>query len=73
MHDEHLYEETKRMIWLSAYANNNPRSCYHWMCDATYDEWKKRNKIDQYKKAHSEVTRKVAGEDEEEDEEEDED
>lgn len=25
-------------IWLSAYASNNPRSDYHWQCDACYDE-----------------------------------
>ena len=30
-------EETERMIWLSAFANNNPRSDYHWRCDACYD------------------------------------
>ena len=25
-------------MWLSAYAANNPRSDYHWQCDACYDE-----------------------------------
>lgn len=48
---EALMEETKRKIWLSAYANNNPRSDYHWHCDACYDEWKKRNDLESYEKA----------------------
>ena len=55
--DEWLYGETKDMIWLSAYASNNPRSCYHWRCDATYVEWKRRGNVDQYGKAHAEVSR----------------
>ena len=42
MTDEDLYKEAKQKIWLSAYANNNPRSRYHWQCDATYEEAKKR-------------------------------
>jgi hypothetical protein len=33
-----LEKETKDKIWLSAYANNNPRSDYHWHVDACYDE-----------------------------------
>lgn len=40
------------MIWLSAYASNNPRSDYHWQCDACYDECKKRGKEDIYNRAH---------------------
>jgi hypothetical protein len=51
-----LFKETKERIWLSAYANNNPRSCYHWQCDATYDEWLRRDgKTDQYAAAHAQV------------------
>jgi len=57
MTDEQLYAETKQMIWLSAYASNNPRSDYHWQCDACYDAWGLRNKQDQYSKAHKEVRR----------------
>ena len=53
MADEELFKETKMKIWLSAYAANNPISCYHWQCDYTYDEWKRRDKIDQYGVAHS--------------------
>jgi len=37
MNKEALKRETEHMIWLSAYASNNPRSDYHWMCDACYD------------------------------------
>ena len=51
MSDEELYEETKDKIWFSAWANNNPRSDYHWQCDATYDEWVHRGKVDQYQRA----------------------
>lgn len=32
-----LLTEIKDKIWLSAYANNNPRSDYHWQCDACHD------------------------------------
>lgn len=42
MTDPELYQECKSKIWLSAYANNNPRSDYHWQSDACYDESKKR-------------------------------
>jgi len=39
---EGLRKETKDKIWLSGYANNNPRSDYHWHVDACYDELMKR-------------------------------
>ena len=52
MTDEKLFEEMKSKIWLSAYANNNPRSDYHWHVDALYDEDKRRSGNDNmYKKA----------------------
>lgn len=44
MDDEKLLQECKDRIWLSAYANNNPRSDYHWQVDACYDECVRRNK-----------------------------
>ena len=50
--EKELYDSCKQMIWLSAYANNNPRSDYHWQCDACYAECKKRCKEDIYKRAH---------------------
>ena len=52
MTDEELFDEAKSKIWLSAYANNNPRSCFHWQCDATYDEAKRREKPEIYSRAH---------------------
>jgi hypothetical protein len=51
--DENLYEECRSKIWLSAYASNNPNSCYHWQCDYCYDESSRRGKIEEiYSKAH---------------------
>ena len=52
MSDKELYEECKSKIWLSAYANNNSRSDYHWHCDACYAECGRRNKKDIYNKAY---------------------
>jgi hypothetical protein len=58
MDDEKLYDACKETIWLSAYAHNNPRSDFHWMCDACYDECRRRGKADQiYKKAYDVVSR----------------
>lgn len=44
-------------IWLSAYANNNPRSDYHWQADACYDEAKRRGEIDLYHRAWVKASR----------------
>jgi hypothetical protein len=55
MNDEQLFKETKQYIWLSACANNNPRSDYHWMADATYQEWNNRNKLEKYTEAYEAV------------------
>lgn len=38
-------------IWLSAYANNNPRSDYHWQADACWEEAMRRGKPDLYSEA----------------------
>jgi hypothetical protein len=38
-------------IWLSAYADSNPRSDYHWKADACYDEAERRGKPELYRKA----------------------
>lgn len=48
MSDEKLFDETKHKIWLSAYANNNPRSDYHWHAQACYNEWVHRGKEGRY-------------------------
>lgn len=40
--DADLQKQAQDRIWLSGYASNNPRSCYHWQADACYDEAKRR-------------------------------
>ena len=52
MNDEDLQKQCEDFIWLSAYANNNPRSDYHWQCDACYDECQKRGKLEIYQRAY---------------------
>jgi hypothetical protein len=59
MSTKELREECEHMIWLSAYANNNPRSDYHWQCDACYDECEGRNKLYIYEQAHKYVSSSV--------------
>jgi len=54
--DKELRVECERMIWLSAYANNNLRSDYHWQCDACYDEASNRGKKHIYSQAHQAVS-----------------
>ncbi len=44
--DEELRKTCSEYQWLSAYANNNPKSDYHWKVDCCYDECKARNKVD---------------------------
>ena len=53
-----LLEETESKIWLAAYAANNPRSDYHWHCDACYDECARRGKVEIYDKAHKRASEK---------------
>lgn len=57
MSDDELFEATRNGIWLSAYAGNNPRSDYHWQADVYYDEWKHREKSDEYDRAHKAAMR----------------
>ena len=52
MTDDELSKEMDLKIWLSAYANNNPRSCYHWQADATYSECKRRGKPELYTESY---------------------
>ena len=56
MDDKQLRDACEQMIWLSAYANNNPRSDYHWQCDACYDECHNRDKVYIYEQAHKYVS-----------------
>lgn len=50
--DKKLEEECGSKIWLSAYANNNPRSDYHWHAQACYDECRRREKPEIYERAY---------------------
>jgi hypothetical protein len=61
MDEKALKEECKSKIWLSAYANNNPRSDYHWHVDACYDECAKRTKPEIYKSAYEETYKSIRG------------
>ena len=57
--DEELRGKCEEFIWLSAYANNNPRSDYHWQCDACYDEATRRGNPDIYSNAYEAVSQGV--------------
>jgi hypothetical protein len=54
--DALLGKECNMKIWLSAYANNNPRSDYHWHADACYDECQRREKPEIYNNEHKRLT-----------------
>ena len=57
--DEAYLGIAEERIWLSAYANNNPRSDYHWQADACYDEARRRGKPALYERAYQNVLRSV--------------
>lgn len=57
MTDAEFLKEAEQSIWLSAYANNNPRSDYHWHADTCYHEAQRRGKPELY----SEAFRKASG------------
>ena len=61
LNHKELRDTCEEMIWLSAYANNNPRSDYHWQCDACYDECVKRDTVNIYENAHAELVKEVRG------------
>lgn len=50
--DTEFVRVAEQAIWLSAYANNNPRSDYHWMADACYSEATRRGKPELYQQAY---------------------
>ena len=60
MTDEQLLKEAEQDIWLSAYAQNNRRSDYHWHADECYEEAKRRNKSEIYTQAFN-AARKHTG------------
>ncbi|XAI95145.1 hypothetical protein [Microcystis phage Mwe-JY13] len=49
--DEEFVKDAEMQIWLSAYANNNPRAPAHEEVDKAYDEAKRREKPWLYKRA----------------------
>ncbi len=51
MDETAFLQEAEQKIWLSAYANNNPRSDYHFMADACCDEANRRGKPELYTQA----------------------
>ncbi len=55
MTDEALRTECESKIWLSAYANNNRRSDYHWQADVCQAVCVERNKPEIYKRAFKSV------------------
>lgn len=57
MDDEAFMDKAKSKIWLSAYANNNPRSDYHWQADACYSEANRRGKPELYQQAWERAAR----------------
>lgn len=60
MSDEELERHCESYIYFSAYAHNNPTSDYHFLCDAGYDECKRRGRPEIYKRAY-EAARRSAG------------
>ena len=61
LNDNLLRETCNKMIWLSAYANNNPGSDYHWQCDACYDECSRRDKVSIYEQEHANLVAEIRG------------
>ncbi len=59
--DANLRKKCNEFIWLSAYASNNPRSDYHWQCDACYDECQRRGKGNIYSEEHAKLVREARG------------
>jgi hypothetical protein len=57
--DEEFVKIAEERIWLSAYADNNPRSDYHWQADACYDEARRRGRPDLYRQAWDTVHREL--------------
>lgn len=51
MTEEEYLDNAERQIWLSAFANNNPRAPAHKEVDRAYDEAKRRGKTYLYQRA----------------------
>lgn len=55
-----LEEETDSKIWLSAFANNNQRSDYHWHVDVCYIECEARQP-GMYERVFNRVRKRTCG------------
>jgi Mlc titration factor MtfA (ptsG expression regulator) len=60
MTDKELLTEGENKIWLSAYAANNPASCFHWHATYIYTEAERRGKPELYERAYTRA-RRLAG------------
>ena len=56
MPDAAFVKKAETLIWLYAYANNNPRSKYHWQADACYHEAHRRGKPELYQQAFDQAS-----------------
>ncbi len=54
--DREFQAEAAHRIWLSAFANNNPRSDFHWQADACYADAARRGKPELYMAAWQAVS-----------------
>ncbi len=57
MDDAAFMRVAEQHIWLSAYANNNPMSDFHWQADACHDEAGRREKPELYRTAWERASR----------------
>jgi hypothetical protein len=61
MDDDAFLRDAEQIIWLSAYANNNPRSVYHWQVDACWLEAQRRGRPLLYRKAFARAFQAATG------------
>ena len=57
MRDAAFLDRAETIIWLSAFANNNPKSDYHWQANACYAEAQRRGKPELYTQAWEKASR----------------
>jgi hypothetical protein len=57
--DDILYDVCKDMIWFSSCSSSSGGSDFHWMCDACFEECKRRGKDDLYQKAHKAISESI--------------
>lgn len=57
MDDDALERRTSDLVWLSAFASNNPNAPAHWQVDDCYDEFHDRNLQWRYQRAWNKAYR----------------